>query len=444
MIDYNKEPLSDYFLIDIKSFYSSVECVDRGLDPLTTNLVVLSTADNVGGNGLILASSPVAKATMGISNVSRFNDLPYPLPKDLILAPPRMNLYIKRNLEINNIFRDYVADEDLLIYSVDESILKVEQSLNLFTDRQLTRSQKRRQLAKIIQSEVKKQTGLVCTVGIGDNPLLAKLALDNEAKHNDGFIAEWNYEDVPTKVWGIKNMTDFWGIGKKMKLRFRDMGITTIKELAHADPWALKSRLGILGLQYYYHANGVDRTDIAVPPPPTQEKSYGNSQVLPKDYVRKEEIELIIKEMAEQVAIRIRKHKCKTQCIHVSIRPSFYEEEKGFSRQLAIPATDNTKELQEQCLYLFRKHYTGYAVRNVGITYKKLVWTDVLQLNLFEDPQEQINHENLDLVIDKIRQKYGFEAIIHASSALENARSVKRANVVGGHAGGHGGLDNDN
>ncbi len=91
---------------------------------------------------------------------------------------------------------------------------------------------------------MKKQTGLVCTVGIGDNPLLAKLALDNEAKHNDGFVAEWKYEDVPTKVWGIKNMTDFWGIGKKMKLRFRDMGITTIKELAHADPWTLKSRLG--------------------------------------------------------------------------------------------------------------------------------------------------------------------------------------------------------
>jgi len=65
-----------------------------------------------------------------------------------------------------------------------------------------------------------------------------------------------------------------------------------------------------------------------------------------------------------------------------------------------------------------------------------LIHTDILQLNLFEDPQDQIDHENLDLIIDKIRQKYGFEAIIHASSALENARSVKRSNVVGGHAGG--------
>ncbi|KFO15538.1 type VI secretion protein ImpB, partial [Enterococcus faecium UC7267] len=118
--------------IDMKSFYASVECIERNLDPLTTELVVMSRADNTG-SGLILASSPAAKKEYGISNVSRPRDLPQPFPKTLHVVSPRMNLYIKRNMQVNNIFRKYVADEDLLIYSIDESILKVTRSLNLFT-----------------------------------------------------------------------------------------------------------------------------------------------------------------------------------------------------------------------------------------------------------------------------------------------------------------------
>lgn len=130
MMDYSKEPINDYFLIDMKSFYSSVECIERNLDLLTTELVVMSRADNTG-SGLILASSPAAKKKYGISNVSRPRDLPQPFPKTLHVVPPRMNLYIKRNMQVNNIFRRYVADEDLLIYSIDESILKVTRSMNL-------------------------------------------------------------------------------------------------------------------------------------------------------------------------------------------------------------------------------------------------------------------------------------------------------------------------
>ncbi|HAX1012408.1 TPA: type VI secretion protein ImpB, partial [Enterococcus faecium] len=132
MFDYSREPVNDYFLIDMKSFYASVECIERNLDPMTTPLIVMSRSDNTG-SGLTLASSPTAKKKYHITNVSRATDLPYPLPKELHIVPPRMNLYIKKNMEVNQIFRKYVADEDLLIYSIDESILKVTKSLNLFT-----------------------------------------------------------------------------------------------------------------------------------------------------------------------------------------------------------------------------------------------------------------------------------------------------------------------
>ncbi|HAR1522758.1 TPA: Y-family DNA polymerase, partial [Enterococcus faecium] len=377
-------------------FYASVECIERNLDPLTTELVVMSRADNTG-SGLILASSPEAKKRYGITNVSRPRDLPQPFPKTLHVVPPRMNLYIKRNMQVNNIFRRYVADEDLLIYSIDESILKVTRSLNLFTT-EGTRSQRRKKLAQMIQENIKEDLGLIATVGVGDNPLLAKLALDNEAKHNEGFVAEWTYENVPEKVWNIPEMTDFWGIGSRMKKRLNQMGIMSIRDLANWNPYTIKNRLGVIGLQLYFHANGIDRTDIAIPPEPTKEKSYGNSQVLPRDYTRRNEIELVVKEMAEQVAIRIRQHNCKTGCVHLHIGTSILETRPGFSHQMKIPVTDNTKELQNYCLFLFDKYYEGQEVRHVGITYSKLVYTDSLQLDLFSDPQKQIDEENLDKI----------------------------------------------
>ncbi|MBG8499977.1 type VI secretion protein ImpB, partial [Enterococcus faecium] len=302
---------------------------------------------------------------------------------------------------------------------------------------------RRKNLAQMIQERIKEELGLIATVGVGDNPLLAKLALDNEAKHNEGFIAEWTYQNVPDKVWNIPEMTDFWGIGSRMKKRLNQMGIMSIKDLANWNPYTIKSRLGVIGLQLYFHANGIDRTDIAIAPEPTKEKSYGNSQVLPRDYTRRNEIELVVKEMAEQVAIRIRQHHCKTGCVHLHIGTSILETRPGFSHQMKISITDNTRELQDYCLFLFNKYYEGQEVRHVGITYSKLVYTDSLQLDLFSDPQKQIDEENLDKIIDKIRQKYGFTSIVHASSMLEGARSITRSTLVGGHAGGNGGIKND-
>ncbi|HAP6118674.1 TPA: type VI secretion protein ImpB, partial [Enterococcus faecium] len=119
-------------------------------------------------------------------------------------------------------------------------------SLNLFTTEE-TRSQRRKKLAQMIQERIKEELGLIATVGVGDNPLLAKLALDNEAKHNEGFIAEWTYENVPEKVWNIPEMTDFWGIGSRMKKRLNQMGILSIRDLANWNPYTIKNRLGVIG-----------------------------------------------------------------------------------------------------------------------------------------------------------------------------------------------------
>ncbi|WP_029278324.1 Y-family DNA polymerase [Carnobacterium jeotgali] len=428
--NYAKERSDDIFCIDVKSFYASVECVERGLHPLKALLVVMSNADKPGG--IVLAASPMAKKVLGIRNVTRKWEIPY--HPDLVIVPPRMSYYIKKNTEINDIFRKYVSDEDLHIYSIDESFISVRGSLKLFKKKSAY------ELARMIQYHIFKKTGLYVTIGIGDNMLMAKLALDNGAKYNSELIAEWRYEDVTKTVWKIENMTDMWGIGSRTERRLNSLGIKTVYDLAHANFYQLRDSMGLIGEQLYANAWGIDRSDIRDSYRPL-EKSYGNSQILKKDYFKRQEIKIVIREMAEQVATRIRKHHCQTGCVSLSVSYSKYEEKDGFSRQLKIPSTSNTKKLVEYCFEIFNKYYEDdKSVRRIGITYSKLSYTSDIQLDLFENPTEQITNEKLDLLVDKIRDKYGFQSLVHASSLMDGATAINRSSLVGGHAGGMEGI----
>lgn len=433
--DYSKEPRRDVLCIDVKSFYASVECVERGLDPLKTMLIVMSGADNAGG--LVLAASPLAKKVLGISNVTRKDEVPdHP---ELLIVTPRMNLYMKRNSEINNLLKRFVADEDHSVFSVDESFIDITASLKYFNCDAAYR------LAKIIQRVIYNHMGLYVTIGIGDNPLLAKLALDNEAKNTPGFVAEWRYEDVQEKVWAISPITEFCGIGKRMAARLKMSGIESIYDLAHADPYILKQRFGVMGLQLYAHSWGIDRSFLGEKRQVAKEKSFGNSQVLPRDYARRDQIELVLKELSDQVATRLRNSNCQTECVSIFVGYSKGQVDglgrSGWRKQLKIARSNNTKVLTEHVLKLFRENYVpGMDIRNLGVSFGKLVWDTTLQLDLFSPPEEQIINTQLDFLIDKIRRKFGFKSLIHASSLLDGATAVKRAGLVGGHAGGNTGL----
>ena len=441
--DYHKEPSRDILCIDCKSFYASVECVERNLDPLKAKLVVMSYPSNSWeerGSGLILASSPAAKKAYGITNISRARDLPFPYPSDLVIAPPRMAYYMKKNKEINTIYKKYADEKNHHVYSVDESFLDVTNSLTLFG------VQDAKTLAKKIQKDVYTQTGIYTTIGIGDNPLLAKLALDNASKNTKEMIAEWRYEDVPKNVWQIPELTDFWGIGKKTAARLNKLGIHTVYELAHADYYRLKSTLGIIGTQLYAHAWGIDRSFLGEPYTP-KSKSMGNSQILNKDYTRREEIEVVIKEMADQLGTRLRRAEAKAEVISLWVGFSLdYIDplgKKGFHQQLKIPPTNASHDLASALLQMFNRHYRQKDIRSIGVNCSHLVYSTCIQLNLFDDPQEQLKTAKVDFIVDKIRQKYGFRSIVHAHSLLEGGRAIARSALVGGHAGGMAGIEGE-
>ena len=346
LIDYSKEPRSDIAFFDMKSFYASVECVERGLNPLTTSLCVMSRADN--SNGLILASSPTFKRVFGKENVGRSYELPFdiktgrfsyynakrqglPLTLDYVdfiekwakrtlIVPPRMSIYIERNMQIYKVMQNYATKEEILPYSIDEGFIDLTMSLDFFaTSKSMSRKNKLDLVASRIQHDIHKKTGVYSTVGLSNaNPLLAKLALDNGAKSANTMRVNWSYEDVETKVWGIQHMTDFWGIGRRTEKRLNKLGIYTIKQLAQANPDELKQEFGVMGVQLFFHANGVDESNVSEPYRPKQ-TGLGNSQILPKDYIKQRDVEIVLKEMAEQVAIRLRKRHLKATVVSIYV-----------------------------------------------------------------------------------------------------------------------------
>lgn len=429
-MDYSKEPHGVFFLIDNKSFYASVEATLRGLNPLKELLVVMSEADNTG-SGLILATSPMAKKIFHLkANVSRQRDLPQD-PR-IIVVPPRMNLYIKRNLQINNIFREFAAEKDVWPYSIDESIIDMTHSWQLFGDSP-------KEVARLIQIKVRKKLGLYTTVGIGDNPLQAKIALDIYAKHDPELIGEIHYQTVPEKIWTISELTDVWSIAKRTKKRLNRLGIHNMYELAHTNPFYLKQELGLIGEQLFAISWGIDRTNLSDDLKP-KNHSIGNSQVLPRDYFHRVEIETVIKEMGQQVASRLRHHHKQTGCISLTVTYSYAgddSERGGFSVARNIDVTDKDWEINQVLIYMFESYWQGQPVRNLAVYSSKLITKVAQQLDFFTPIQTQCANEDKLAVIDQIRARYGFRSIVYANSLLKGGTAINRSSLVGGHNGGN-------
>lgn len=464
--DYSREPRSDIAFIDMKSFYASVECVERGLHPLKTSLCVMSRADNSAG--LILASSPIFKTVFGKSNVGRAYDLPFDVQtrkfsyynakkqglrtdpeyvrfiedwaKVTFIVPPRMDEYIAVNMEIQGIFQNYGSPNDIYPYSIDEGFIDLSSSLNYFIpDKQLSRKQKLDLISARIQRDIWRQTGIYSTVGMSNaNPLLAKLALDNEAKKTSTMRANWSYEDVENKVWSIPKMTDFWGIGKRMEKRFNMLGIHSIKDLANANPDILKKELGVAGLRLWFHANGIDESNVHKPYKP-KSKGLGNSQVLPRDYFRQRDIEIVLREMAEQVAIRLRKIGKKATVVSIHLGYSKQENKCSINTQMKIEPTNNTDMLTNYVLKLFHNKYTSGAIRSVAVNYSGFVDESFGLISLFDDVEQIEKEERLQTAIDSIRDQFGFTSLLKANALDSASRSIARSNLIGGHSA--GGLD---
>lgn len=211
-------------------------------------------------------------------------------------------------------------------------------------------------------------------------------------------------------------------------------------ELAHANPYLLKEAMGVIGTQLFAVAWGVDRSKLSEKVP-AKSASLGNSQVLPRDYKKQSEIETVIKEIGEQVAARLRHHNKLANCLSLGIGFSYATAKEdgrsGFHHDIKIQATNDNRAITKQLLFLFRKYWAGQAVRNAAVYSSRLVTNTGQQLDLFTDTHKQIKKENLNHVIDRVHQRFGFSKLVYATSLMKGGTAIERSKLVGGHNGGN-------
>lgn len=222
-----------YLCIDLKSFYASVECRERRLDPMTANLVVADPERTE--KTICLAVSPAMKA-LGVPGRCRLFEIPKGI--EYVIAPPRMKLYIEVSAEIYAVYLKYVSREDIHVYSIDEVFLDVTDYLSMY---RMTA----RELAGRMMEDVYRTTGITAAAGIGTNLYLAKIALDITAKHVEDHIGELTEEFYRETLWEHRPLTDFWRVGKGIAARLESVGIRTMKEVAQAEEDLLYHLFGV-------------------------------------------------------------------------------------------------------------------------------------------------------------------------------------------------------
>jgi len=418
MYDYNLVEERDILCIDQKSFFASVSCIQKGLDPMKEKLAVV--ADTKRQGSVVLAATGPLKA-LGVKTGSRLFEIPH--RNDIYIINPSMRKYLEVSIAISKIALRYVAPEDLHQYSVDEFFMDVTHSYHRFSSTIHSFCQK-------LQYEIKEETGIQCSIGIGSNMLLSKVAMDVEAKHTQSLIAEFRYQDVPKKIWTIQPLSKFWGINKKTEMKLNKRGIFTIGDLAHYSHHYLKRDFGIIGVDLHLHANGIDQSKISEKYKGTN-PSICKSQILMRDY-RFEELKIVMQELIEDVASRVRARNQLARTIHFSFG---YSDEGGINKQYTLEDPTNL----ESHIFKVVMHFAdklcdrSKLFRTISISLSGFIDENDRKLNLFIDEYERKRSEKLAKTIDALHQKFGRGIVSKASSYTEAGTKHGRLGLMAGH-----------
>ena len=415
-----------YLCIDLKSFYASVECVERGWDPLTARLVVADPERSE--KTICLAVSPALKQ-MGVPNRCRVFQIPKEIPYKM--APPRMQLYIDYAAEIYGVYLKYIAKEDIQVYSIDEAFLDVTDYLHLY---QMTAVE----LGRKIMQDILDTTKIPAACGVGTNLYLAKVALDIMAKHETDRIAYLDEARYREKLWKHKPLTDFWRVGRGTVERLSNMGICTMEEIAHARESLLYKAFGIDAELLIDHAWGREPVTIAdIKAYRPKNISFSSGQVLPRDYEYEEGV-LVVKEMADLLCLDLVDQGLVTSHISLAIGYSnqkCFEPAKGSTTLRS--ATSSNRRLLSYVEQLYRRIVRpGAYIRRITLTYTGVMTEDYQQFDLFSDPEETEKDVKAQRAAISIKQRYGKNAILKGMNLEESATTIERNGQIGGHKSG--------
>ena len=466
-----------YVAIDLKSFYASVECIERGLDPFITNLVVADESRT--SKTICLAASPAIK-TFGIPGRARLfeveqkikaaNKLRQPLTGksfninelkenphlaiDYIIAKPQMALYMKYSTKIYGIYLRYIAPEDVHIYSVDEVFIDLTDYLKTYnaTPHELT--------LKLIR-EVLKETGITATAGIGTNLYLAKIAMDIVAKKmpadKDGVrIAELDEMSYREKLWGHTPLTDFWRVGKGYANKLKAQGILTMGDIARCSveyEELLYKLFGINAELLIDHAWGYEPCTMeAIKSYTPENNSLSSGQVLQEPYSH-EKARLIVWEMTDLLVLELVEKNLTTDQIVLDIGYDIenMKNYKGeihvdhYGRTVPKPAhgsinldksTSSSKINLNAATTLYdRVANPNLLVRRITVTANRVIdeGESNEEIVLFSDNSSDEKEKSLQHAVINLKEKFGKNAILKGANLQEGAMTIERNKQVGGH-----------
>ena len=442
-----------YLVIDLKSFYASVECVERGLDPMTTRLVVADPART--SKTICLAVSPALKE-LGVRNRCRVFQIPSSI--DYLMAPPRMSLYIERSADIYAIYLRYVSPDDIHVYSIDEAFLDVTGYLELY-------GCSARELGEHIREDVVRTTGVPAACGLGTNLYLAKVALDITAKHSPGFFGELDEESYRSTLWNHRPITDFWRVGAGTARRLSELGIHTMGQVASYPREPLYRVFGIDAELLIDHAWGrepVTISDIKAYRP--QSRSLSNGQVLGED-VGLEGGLVIAKEMADALALELVERGLVASTLSLTL--GYRLDGRGKVAPLPAHASGEV-EGERGSQVRWGESADGGSVRLPGPTSSlRQIWAALeplyrriadprrpihqltlvlgelrdeggqgLQLGLFQEVAESPRERARQEAVSAVKQRFGKNALLRGLDLLPDATARERNAQIGGHRSG--------
>lgn len=440
-----------YLAIDIKSFYASVECLERGLDPLDTNLVVADASRTE--KTICLAVSPSLKAYglpgrarlfEVISKLKELNHQREPLDGssflasnlnknkhkaiDYIIAKPRMSLYLEYSTRIYSIYLKYFSPDDIHVYSIDECFIDISSYMHLY-------HKSAKEFAKMLMKAVFDETHITATCGIGTNLYLAKVALDIISKHtkeNIGILDEERYQKY---LWHHLPITDFWHMGSGTANHLLRLGVVDMHGITQIPEEVLYKEFGINAEYIIDHAWGREPATIAsIKKYRPKNESVNNSQVLFSDYEYEDAL-LVVKEMVELNVLRLVESHLVTN--HISLYIGYSRTDgggwAGGSRKLTV-CTNSLNILMDEFISLYHlKVKKGRMIRQISISFGDVLDECYESYDLFSDVEALEEEKKLQRAIVSIRHKYGKNAILKLMNKQEKATTEKRNTLIGGH-----------
>ena len=412
-----------YVCIDLKSFYASVECVARGLDPFTTNLVV-ADPDRTEKT-ICLAVSPAMKS-LGVPGRCRVFEIPKNI--DYIMAVPRMETYINISAQIYGIYLRYISKEDIHVYSIDEVFMDVTDYLSLYNCTA-------KELGEKMMADIFREHGICATCGIGTNLYLAKIALDIMAKHAPDHIGVLDEEKYCRELWNHLPLTDFWRIGPGITRRLAHNGIETMGDIAHAKEELLYHLFGIDAELLIDHAWGRESCtmkDIKNYRPSTN--CISNGQILPRNYSFAEG-KLVVKEMAQLLSNELLSKNKITESVSLYIGYSNESDASWEHGSARLISPTNAARLLVPAMEQLYEQITApnLQVRRISMCYNNIVDDEFRQMDLFTDYAEVDKDVKVQKAMLEIEGKYGKNAVLKGMNLEQGATTIERNKQIGGH-----------